>query len=270
MTIHDGRHATPPAQRLRRSPAARETPLRSASKVFRPTRAERDTRDARVEYSDQAAHDTRVPAQRAVEAAVDLAYRVYEDYVDWGRATAANRPRGTNGTSGTSGTHGRANMRAETPDTLPATYWLQMWQEMWRMWGGYMLQFTPAIPGMAPFGSSMPGLFPTPGSTFGAPRAGSMQGQGNEGSELNLELETSQRTAITLHLTRPASGAPLKARLHREDGEGSLQLHFDASNPRIRVPEGQAPGTYSGVVRDDLGNQCGMLTVTLFEPARFA
>jgi hypothetical protein len=41
-------------------------------------------------------------------------------------------------------------------------------------------------------------------------------------------------------------------------------LDFDASRIRIKIPEGQAPGTYRGVVLDGSGSQCGMITVTVF------
>lgn len=214
MTIHEG-------QRLRRSPPEREGPLRHPAKLFR------------------AAQPERAPAHgaRAVEAAVDTAYRVYEEYIGWGKQSAAARD-------------GRRGMRPNTPDMQGAAYWFQMWQEAWRMWASYMLPFMSNAPGMAPFGPGMP--FP-----FAPPRTAA------NATPLQVEIDTSQPTSISLNWLRPVGDEPLSVRLHREEGEGALQLRFEGGSLRVSVPEGQAPGTYSGVVRDGSGSQCGMLTLTL-------
>ena len=225
MTIRD-------SQRLRRSAPERDGPLRNPAKLFRPATVQAEG------------------SQRAVEAAVETAYRVYEEYIGWGRERAAQRAQSN---------HGRQGMRPNnTPDMQAATYWIQLWQEAFRIWSGSMMPWMSSAPGMTPFGAA-PGWPPG----FGAPRAAGWPTPGGSAQELNIELESSQPTTISLRLMRPGSDELLKARLHREEGEGSLHLDFQSSNVRIHVPDGQTPGTYSGVVRDGAGEQCGMLTIII-------
>ena len=135
-------------------------------------------------------------------------------------------------------------MRPNPPDmSQAATQWAQMWQDMFRMWMGYM---APMMPGVQPFGAT--------------------QSQ-SPGGDVHVELDASQRVVVSLHLTQASANGAFKARLHREEGEGQLSLEFDSAKMRITVPEGQAPGTYGGIVRDGSGNQCGMLTIKVVAPA---
>jgi hypothetical protein len=113
------------------------------------------------------------------------------------------------------------------------------------MWMGYMMPFMPA--GAAAMGSQVAASRPMVQST-----------------DLHLELETSQRAAISLHLIEPRPPGSLRTRLLRDEGDAMFPLHFDASRIRIKIPDGQAPGTYRGVVLDGSGNQCGMMTVSVF------
>jgi len=219
--------------RLRRSAPLRSEPDRSPANAFRGA-----SRSSSSSASPASAGPSTDAARRAVEAAVGAAYRVYNDYVDWGQQAAAQRSQSRDW---------REFMRPNPPDmSQAATQWAQMWQDMLRMWMGYMMPMMPVMPGVPPFGASRSRL---------------------QGGELNVELDTSQRVVVEMHLTQASTNGAFKARLHREEGDGQLSLEFDSSKMRITVPPGQAPGTYSGIVRDGSGNQCGMLTVTVVAPA---
>ena len=147
-------------------------------------------------------------------------------------------------------------MNPNPPDmSQAATQWAQMWQDMMQTWLSYMFPFAPGY--RFPFG---PGNGWSPFDGFGPSRTG-------KSSDVSVDVETSQRVSVSLRLVSSSNG-PLKARLHREDGDGALALEFTTSSLRIKVPQDQAPGVYSGVVRDGIGNQCGMLTVTVFAPVR--
>jgi hypothetical protein len=217
---------------MKRTPPSREAPLRNASHAFRPS----------PPGGLGAAQDL---AERAVEAAVGTAYRVYEEYVRWGRTAAAQQARSR---------HGRTTMKPRQPDTQAVTQWIQMWQEMFRMWISFMNPFATGMPGAPPF---VPGPFGM-GTPFGgySPR--------NASAEFEIELETSQRVSLSLQLTDQSASGTLRAQLHREEGDGRIALEFDASSIRVALPDREPPGTYSGVVRDETGHQCGMMTLIVF------
>ncbi|MET0285351.1 MAG: hypothetical protein ABW352_12805 [Polyangiales bacterium] len=206
---------TIPDARVRREPPSRGGPVRS------PLHAARGTSE---------------PARRTVEAAVETAYRVYEDYVRWGRESAAQRA------------EGRTTMGPKMLDPQSAfTQWMGIWQEMYRGWMGAFTPLTQAAPGMFGFDGMAP---------FQAPAA--------QASSFDLTVETSRRTRISLTWLRPPGGGTLRAQLMREEGEGRLALELDPSALRIEIPAQQPAGTYSGVVRDARGEQLGMLTLQLF------
>lgn len=247
MTIHDPRDADPHApvhERVRRARPDRSAPLRSASNAFRsaPNSA------APGALRDDAASGQHA-ARRTVEAAVETAYRVYDDYVSWGRQMASQQ---------TTTADWRTPMGPKTLDPQAAlTQWLSMWQDLARAWASALSPLVPSAPGLMPFApdvAAMNTMF-TPVQQGPAAVA--------SGATLDFELESKVPARVALHLVqRPASGL-LKAQLHREEGEGRLTLSFDAA--RIQIKLGDEPaGTYSGVVRDPAGQQLGMLTVELF------
>ena len=164
-------------------------------------------------------------------------------------------------------------MRPNTPDMQAAAQWMQMWQELFRTWMGYAAPVMQNMPGMGavPGLNGMPWLNGMGANPFGqgvpaAPPPYPPTGHVDAPAELDIELETAQRVAISVHIARRGSVGVLSARLHRDDGTETLDLEFDPRNIRIAVPDAQRPGTYSGVIRDACGSQCGMLTLTVFHP----
>lgn len=212
-------------RRRRRAPA-RGGPKRTSANAFRPSA----TSDVDCD-----------PARSVVEAAVETAYRVYEDYVRWGQQAAGQRSQSAPTLDW------REPMSNRSPDmTETATQMMQMWQDMARMWMGYMMPFMPGA--MA---------WPTP---FGVSKTKA------EGVELNVELDTSQSARVTFRLRQPPSNKPLQVRLVRDGGTEQLAFRFDSPTGlkmRINVPDKQASGTYRGVVLDDSGAEYGTMTLTL-------
>ncbi len=206
---------TIPDARIRREPPVRSAPLRSPL------------------HGVRGPHD---PARRTVEAAVETAYRVYEDYVRWGRESAAQRA------------EGRTTMGPKMLDPQSAlTQWMGIWQEMYRAWMGAFTPLGQAAPGMFGFDPMTAFQPPTP-----------------QTSSFDLTVETSRRTRLSLTWLRPPGGGTLRAQLIREEGEGRLALELDPSALRIEIPPQQPAGTYSGIVRDAKGEQLGMLTLQLY------
>lgn len=203
--------------RVRRAPPERSGPLRAAHHAFRGP--------------------TKTPAQQTIETAVETAYRVYEDYVRWGRERAAQR------------NHGRMSMGPKMLDPQAAmTQWMGMWQELYRAWMGACGPLTQGAPGLFGFDA----MAPFQAAAAAAP------------GPLDLSIETSRRTRVSLGWLRAPSPGTLRAQLFREEGEGRLAVELDATSLRLDVPPEQAAGTYSGVLRDTQGQQLGVLTVQLF------
>jgi hypothetical protein len=239
----------PEQLRVRRATPSRQGPDRKPGNVFRSPSA---NQPPPLETS------TTVDAARAaVEGAVGTAYRVYKEYVDWGEQAAAQLSRFRDW---------GASMIPNQPDmTQAAKQWAQMWQDMLRMWLSFATPFgfnnnnnnNSSNNGSWPFGS-----MPPFGGFWGAGPASPAPGTA-QSADITFEVETSQRTSVSVSLVSPASGGTLKARLHRDGGNDAFAVEFQASSPSIKVPEAQAPGTYRGVVLDGAGNHRGTLRITI-------
>ena len=233
------------SERVKRPLPERSSPLRGAAHAFRSAHG-----DAQSGARDETTH-ARNTAKSTVEAAVETAYRVYDDYVSWGRQMASQQ---------TATRDWRTPMGPKTLDPqAAANQWISMWQELARAWFGALSPLLPSAPGLMPF-------MPDPAainSMFAPSRPGPAAAVATAAG-LDFELESRQGARVSLHLVqRPASGQ-LRAQLHREEGEGRLALVFDAARIQIKIGDEHPPGTYSGIVRDAAGQQLGMLTIELF------
>jgi hypothetical protein len=264
MTIHDLPGAADPnessreSDRVRRAPPEREAPLRHAAYAFRAGAASPAKPTSPSPSTSTSVPPSAAPARSVVEQAVETAYRVFDDYVAWGQQTAAQRPVTSLAFAGSDWS---TMMGPKMPMSALTAPWLQPWQDMYRVWFDAVTPLLSNLPALAPF---MPGAGAPRGRAPEAPSAPPVPTVTNVGRALELELDVSQRVRVSLHLlNKPAEGA-LRAALHREEGEGRLLLEFEASALRIKLGDEQAPGTYSGIVRDLRGEQVGILTVQVF------
>ena len=247
MTIRNesDRHREEAASaRLRRSPPERTGPIRNPSTFMRGELSKALHPAARAVE----------PAQRAIEAAVEGAYRVFEDYLDWGRKAAEQQ---------LSFEDWKVPMAPKPMDYQQASaQWLQLWQDaVARFWFGAFAPFTPNG-GQQPTASNPWSAFMSPGA-WGMPPFGPRATPSHDHVRMNVTIEASQPVKLALRLIEAAPAGAVRAVLHREDGEGKLTLELDASGTHLCVPPGQPSGVYSGVLRDQHGAQCGMVTVSV-------
>jgi hypothetical protein len=186
-------------------------------------------------------------ARRAVEAAVETAYKVYDDYVKWGQDAAARRPRSDDR---------REPMSNQPPDPMqPMLQMMQLWQDMARMWMGFM------APPMMPWGS--------PNAPWMPPMWGTQAQPTSEGVPVNVELDTARPASVTLRMRKNPGDQPLSVHLRRQTGDESMRLRFDSPHGlkvRVVIADDQAPGKYSGDVKDDSGAVYGSMTLELSAP----
>lgn len=229
--------------RVRRSPPPREEPLRSpfaamraAARPVQPPAGKPDA-EAREPGSDG--------GRAMVERAVEGAYRVFEEYLQWGqKAAAARSARAQNW---------RFPVGPKPLDMQAAAgQWLETWQELYRWWLGTI------APGGAPSMPGFPGMpfpFNGPGQVPFAPP--SYPGTSPTPSELSIDA--AQPVKLSLRMTQAPALGSAKATLHRAEGEGKLSFELDGQGARLVVPANQAPGSYSGVLQDAQGAACGMV-----------
>lgn len=228
-------------ERPRRVPPPRQAPLRSALGAPHPG-------------PPACADDER--ARSEVEASVETAYHVYEEYMRWGQATAAQR---------TSSTDWSRPMTSNSPDPRAfATQWTQMLQEMYRLWMAALMPVMPNVPGMSPPGpTSSPSPFPP------APGSGRTEPGRPLAMDLDLDLSTSQPTRVRIQLVRDPPAGPWKVWLYQKptEGPGSIEVTFVSGGIRVEPLVGHPAGSYSGVIQDGDGQLCGMMSIHLGDSA---
>jgi hypothetical protein len=239
-------------QRLRREDPLRTGPIRNWSTLYRrpdswdfrepsatPMSAEEATR--RGSWND------------AVAQGVELGYRVVEEQIRHGQRVAE-----------------QINKQSYDPGAIGndirevAERMLRYYADLSALWFellGSLIGNTGLPRGSLGPGRPTPEPFPMGGSASGPPA-------------VSIEVVSSRPTRTTLDLRPPVDGSRLSAQDLRASGSGKPPLTDVAFEPvsdgglvlRIRVPETQPPGIYTGAVIDrDTGQPRGTLSVSLAE-----
>jgi hypothetical protein len=235
-------------ERLHRPDPARTAPLRSFSNLYR----RRDAPNGRVNRDDRASAEqaSSVAGGGPLAEGVELAYRVIERYVSEGRRTAEQF--NSQPYSLLSNTDGAR----ELFDLM-----LRLQTEMFPL-------LLDAMRSMIGFDASQasyaPGFRPN-AATSGAAKSGS--------AAVSIELISSRPVRVSLELREHSEKLPLVSlglRAVDPDKQMLTDISFVADDNgegrrlRIRIPEGQPPGVYSGViVNRDTGEARGTLGVRL-------
>jgi hypothetical protein len=244
----DRRRGSSATARITRPPLARTRPVRAFRTLFDPA-AKTSARKSSGE----------APAKETIARAVDAAYRVVEEHIREGRDYA--RSRGEDDSE--------APPQYSGPSLRPA--WLSgaglgaAAGEMVRLLFG---------------GRPAPGTIPVPGfDVESAPASGSV-GAGTSpardaiADEIVVDLQAAQPAQIALKLDsrRRLPGALTVQALRPQGGTGKAlpratverDRQANVLTVRVRVPRGQAPGTYRGLIIDGTTNTpCGSLSIKL-------
>lgn len=267
--------------RVTRPVLPRDKPFRGALHAFRPTPSAHDPTGRAVSNRTDAFGDG---TRGMADAAVETAYRVYEEYLNAGERAAAQREAA------------RARRMAMDPFRYDAAMspgsWLELWKDMYRQWASAVV---PLMNGTsapaygthgAPAGYGMPPAYGMPGygSPSAAPAYGPPSGYGpcapspvhtaatspssnasaGSAAALDVSIDTTRRCQVQVHMVRQRDGELLHASLHHEESAARIRLSFDSSQVQLSIDDSQPAGRYSGVIRDGASEQVGMVTVTVY------
>jgi hypothetical protein len=235
-------------ERLHRPDPVRTAPLRSFSNLYRRP----DASNGRVTRDDRASAEQAGPVAGGGPLAdgVELAYRVIERYVSEGRRTAEQ-------------------FNSEPYSMRSATDGAQeLLERMLRFQSEMLPMWLEAMRSMLGADTSPPSY--TPGSRAKA----STNGAAKEGSTaVSIELISARPVRVSLELREHSETMPLVSlglRAVDPDRPMLTDISFvpedngDGRRLRIRIPDGQPPGVYSGViVNRDTGEARGTLGVRL-------
>lgn len=239
--------------RVKRDPPRRGGPIRNVTMAFRAPVTTGEV--GATGETPRPPAKPRVGAARAgapqagvVEHAVEIAYRVFDDYMRRGRE-AANRARPSEET------HDPMNNDRRDPASMAMQYWANMAQ----MWFGYMAPFMP------------PGMPGRDGWNMGGQCAPEHRREADEKLALAVEVSSEKPAQVTvkLHDKRATRHLEVK-RLHPVSGDGpSLTgVHFNHVDGHLRVQVSVPPafpdGVYEGVIHDrEDGTVHGTLQVAI-------
>jgi hypothetical protein len=236
------------SERLHRPDPVRTSPLRSFSNLYRGPEAS----NSRVTRDNYASGEQANPVADSGPLAqgVELAYRVIERYVSEGRRTAERfNSEPYNLRSATDGAQGLFEMM------------LRLQTEMLPLWLDTMKSMLGADASSTSYESGLRAK----ASTNGAAKEGS--------AVVSIELISTRPVRVSLELRDHSEKLPLVSlglRAVDPDRPMITDISFvpgdDGDGPRlrIRIPEGQPPGVYSGViVNRDTGEARGTLSVRL-------
>ena len=222
--------------RLRREPPERSGPMRTSALAFRSPSSSGARNGGPRDGAPEA-------TKRAVESAVDSAYRVYEDYLRWGQQAAGIRPQ----------TNREGPTMKQPPDVTTAMFqMMRMWQDMTQKWMGFAMPFAP-FPGM----SGGLGGHSQAAETTASTRA----------MEVELKAAPGQRAQVNVQLQQVGRGARLSTVVEQVGGTATMDaVRFDTgagSRVSLSIPPGMPEGKYYGTIVDDRTRECGALTVRL-------
>lgn len=253
-----------PNERIRRPKPERTGPLRGGTHtLFAPPEPPPGTE---VEAEGEGG------APDAVARAVDLGYRVVDDYIRQGQHAARLMARRA---------YGPEALANDVQDLAARAFqygaeFFDLWMELLgQAAGGQPLRPSwaprgPRAAGGPPPGPHAPGG-PPPGPRAGgappAPRGGRRDSRG-----VALAVESPLPVEVTVELDAGTAGELRVQDLQSVDGGPALRgLRLDGGDPprlRLRVPPGQPPGTYCGLVIDaESARPAGTVVVRVLAPA---
>ncbi|MGH7934476.1 MAG: hypothetical protein ACREQN_15125 [Candidatus Binataceae bacterium] len=231
-------------RRIHREDPARSLPIRGFSKLYRTGDCADDETPIRPSGSDDAG-DPRMP-----DSSVGLAYRVIEKHINEGRHAAEQINRE------------QYNTRAESDSIRDLTDRMLRYQsELLPLWLQMLTNILTADPAQFNLARTAPAS-PNGMGTNG-PHVVSIEVDCRRPVEVSLDLGPNMPqeppNMIALRTADPAKPALRDVRFVPGQGNGGIKL-------RIRVPEGQSPGTYSGAVVSRVsGESIGTLVVRIAE-----
>jgi hypothetical protein len=242
----------PTANRVKRPKLDRTAPVRS---MFGAR-----TDDTRSPANTVGAKNDPPPSEGNVARGVQLGYAVIEDYLRKGQEFAR-----ANGPSGAAG-------MPPDPQQL-AGRMFQYASDLATTWLEYMQATVSSGPKPPPSGTAGPFDIgqsrPGPGSE-GAPTAAPVQ---RSRPAVTLDVHSRQRVEVSVDLKPLSGGTPLVVHDLRTPDEGQPRLtgiaiearpEEDRVVVRVRIPDHQAPGTYSGLIVDSQANlPRGSMTVRI-------
>jgi hypothetical protein len=250
----NGKHASA-QDRARREPPARTGPKRALSNAFRPA-----TAASAIPEPD---------ARRAVENAVDTAYRICEDYLSWGRNAASSRSP-NDARHGVRGEEWREHMKRH-PYAMGGMYnpLIKFWQEM----AGYWMNFAPH-----PYGSwggpSHDDRSAGPGYESGGPR----DWCGPRGDDAQRKQECATASSLKRVLVKmSAESSTVTATINTQNlserltgkvwltsktaPPAQIEVEIDQGELSVSLPNRLQVGEYKGFLFDDDGREPGIIEV---------
>ncbi|WP_428265568.1 hypothetical protein [Haliangium sp.] len=207
---------------------------------------------------------------------VELGYRVVDEHIRQGQRVAAELRSGSYVLADAGGDLQELTARTLRYAGELATMWIEVLGSLASRGAGFGIDPSGADPG----GRADPGARSGPASSArshtgstSSPSTGTAAGEPDRGVDVAVAIDTPAR--VSVHLDAGARAAALVTHGLRSvsaDSEPLTQIEFEtdatgAVSVRIRVPAGQPPGCYSGVVVDrDSGRPHGLLTVDIAAP----
>lgn len=236
------------AERFRRQTPARSTPLRNWSGLYKPPNPASNTTDA----------DRRASAQAELSSttgqAVNAAYRVVEKHLLAGRRAAEHfaglyKPERSRTSPDLSAIVER--LIRQSMDLIP------LWFEM--------------LDALAQ--TELNNSATEPAAARNSEEAKQKNTSSRNGESVNaVKIESTSPVEIVLDLRQPVDGVPLRVLglCTVEEGKPPItgvafEAPMNGGRPTlsIRIPNGQPPGVYSGVVVDHTGHPAGTLSLRL-------
>jgi hypothetical protein len=236
----------------RKRPAPERTqPLRNWSTLFSvPTAA---GADADPDAAGSAAAPRAEGMSEVISRSVDLGYRVIDEYIRQGQKAAVRLNDRSYGTQAMASDLQDLGMRMTQYASDFAAVWLEFVQLAARS-GSPAAAPAPVPPARAAHAASANSPAP---AADGTPRGAAAE---SDGTRVRIEVVATQPTEVSLDIRPAAATGPLLVHALRAvdpDKPRLTEVSFEAGADdepprlRIRVPGGQPPGVYSGLIIDE-------------------
>lgn len=252
---------------------ARSAPQRTASHLFRSATV---AASPASETPNETPGNIRPRASEAIDGAVETAYRVCEQYMQLGRQAANRRAPGEPTTSGETMRNDPWNVGYPMN---PAMMAMQMWQDMARMWMGYMVPFMPgAVPsrqspwdlgGPTPRMGPLPDMAPAAAVRTAAPER-LLAVEISAARPVTVQVSVELQPGTLLHLGRAGLHGHLTATAHSIHGQSHalppcrVDVHDGQTRIQVAIPAEQPAGTYVGAIIDrEHGQARGTVTIVI-------
>jgi hypothetical protein len=264
-----------PRERIKKPEPERTQPIRNWTTLFGPSAPTSPPSSAGPAEQQTRATDPSDPISRGVGAG----YRVIEEYMRQGQNAARVMWAPFGPAAGNSPSADEVQQRMGMM-FRQATDLARMWLDV--VGTGFLAPPFSRAPGASP-GSVSVGPFPTNQPSAGAPPPGRPDPpqppppQGSDQTALTIEMESTRRTDVSIHLRPQSSGLPLRMQDLRAPDPQAPRLtevtiegfpEEDRVVFRIRVPDDQPPGVYSGIILDERTSlPRGTLSVRIAPPS---